>query len=121
MGIRFTWTLKTDIKMLILIDGCPKGLLFSLRCRTSNIVPSAGVSTASLESEVGLRLGSLKKKMIKRRTMPARIEMRKEPVQTKRKVTPPLITIKGIPSFATGNLLLIRESSTLYFDGVYPA
>ena len=113
MGIRFTWTLKTDIKMLILIDACPKGLLFPLRCRTSNIVPSAGVSTALLASEIGLRLGSLKKKIIKRRTMPARIEMKKRPVQTKRKVKPPLITIKGIPSFATGHLLLMRESFNL--------
>jgi len=67
MGIRLTWTLKTDIKMLILIDARPKGLLVPFRCRTSNIVPSAGVSTASLESEVGLRLGSLKKNARKNR------------------------------------------------------
>jgi len=105
-GNLFTWTLKIDMKILILRAGLPNGLLRSSRCLISNMVPSAGVNIEPGAVSF-LRSGSLKKNMMKRVTIPVTIEAKKNPIYIRRKVRMQPTNVKGTPSLASGHLLLI--------------
>ncbi len=117
-GIRFTWTFKIDMKIPTIMAGSPKGLLLSSICWIFNILPSAGVNTALLGAVLFL-FGSLKKKIMKRLTIPAKTDTKRRPRHTKKSVKIQLTITKGKPSLATGHLLLTRESSNLRFDNAY--
>ena len=112
-GIRFTWTLKIDINMLIFTAGSPRGLILSSIFWISKILPSAGDNTTFWSESLLWRSGSLKKKAIKRLIMPAKTDKKKNPQYKKIMVTAQLANTNGKPSFASGHLFLTRESSNL--------